>query len=86
MPPTNFTGLSEETIRAMEETELTHVHARIQCLRNVRTLLDASIMQMEQYMNVILTQRFFYRNEFVKNVHLNFLVIRIIKMILATNN
>ncbi|CAF4850472.1 unnamed protein product, partial [Rotaria sp. Silwood1] len=56
LPPTDFTGMSEETIRAMEGTELAHVQARIQCLRNVRTLLDASMIQMQQYMNIVLTQ------------------------------
>ncbi|CAF3189543.1 unnamed protein product [Rotaria socialis] len=56
LPPANFAGMSEETIRAMEGTELSHVQARIQCLRNVRTLLDASMIQMQQYMNIVLTQ------------------------------
>jgi hypothetical protein len=58
LPPVNFTGMSEEAIRAMEGTELAHVQARIQCLRNVRTLLDASMIQMQQYMNIVSTQRF----------------------------
>jgi len=48
--------MSEEAIRAMEGTELAHVQARIQCLRNVRTLLDASMIQMQQYMNIVSTQ------------------------------
>jgi hypothetical protein len=50
--------MSDEAIRAMEGTELAHVQARIQCLRNVRTLLDASMIQMQQYMNIVSTQRF----------------------------
>ena len=54
--------MSEETIRAMEGNELTHVQARIQCLRNVRTLLDASMTQMQQYMNIVLTQRFLFED------------------------
>lgn len=58
LPPVNLTGMSEEAIRAMEGTELAHVQARIQCLRNVRTLLDASMIQMQQYMNIVSTQRF----------------------------
>lgn len=57
LPPVNFTGMSEEAIRAMEGTELAHVQARVQCLRNVRTLLDASMIQMQQYMNIVSTQR-----------------------------
>ncbi|CAF1176074.1 unnamed protein product [Adineta ricciae] len=56
LPPVNFTGMSEEAIRAMEGTELAHVQARIQCLRNVRNLLDASMTQMQQYMNIVSTQ------------------------------
>jgi hypothetical protein len=50
--------MSEESIRAMEGIELSHVKARIQCLRNARTLLDASMIQMQQYMNIVSTQRF----------------------------
>ncbi|CAF1991961.1 unnamed protein product [Rotaria magnacalcarata] len=56
LPPLNFAGMSEVAIRAMEGTELAHVQTRIQCLRNVRSLLDASIIQMEQYMNIVSTQ------------------------------
>ena len=50
--------MSEEAVRAMEGTELAHVQARIQCLRNIRNLLDASMIQMQQYMNIVMTQRF----------------------------
>jgi len=56
LPPVNLIGMSEEAVRAMEGTELAHVQARIQCLRNIRTLLDASMIQMQQYMNIIMTQ------------------------------
>lgn len=48
--------MSEEAIRAMEDIELAHVKTRIQCLRNLRTLLDVSVVQMEQYMNVVSVQ------------------------------
>ncbi len=58
LPPLNFSDMSEEAIRAMEGTELAHVQARLQCLRNVRNLLDASMVQMQQYMNIVSTQRF----------------------------
>ena len=50
--------MSEEAIRAMEAIELAHVQARLHCLQNVRTLLDASMAQMEQYTNIVLSQRF----------------------------
>ncbi|CAF0784923.1 unnamed protein product [Didymodactylos carnosus] len=56
LPSLNFSGMSEESIRAMEGTEVQHVQARIQCLRNVRNLLDASMLQIQTYMNIVQTQ------------------------------
>ncbi|CAF1132676.1 unnamed protein product [Adineta steineri] len=53
LPPLDFTGMSEEAIRAMEKTELAHVQARLQCLQNVRNLLDASITSMQQFVNIL---------------------------------
>ena len=57
LPPLNFTGMSEDAIRAMEEVELAHVQTRLQCLRNVQTLLNASMVQMQQYTNIVTTRR-----------------------------
>ena len=57
LPPLNFTGMSEDAIRAMEEVELAHVQVRLQCLRNVQTLLNASMVQMQQYTNIVTTRR-----------------------------
>lgn len=53
MPGPDFTGLSDEEVRAMEGTERRHVEARIQCLRNIQTLLDAAVVQMQQYSSLV---------------------------------
>ncbi|XP_066258918.1 E3 ubiquitin-protein ligase synoviolin A [Euwallacea similis] len=49
MPPTNLSALSEEELRNLEGNERQHVEARIQCLRNIQTLLDAAVQMMQQY-------------------------------------
>ena len=66
--------MSEEAIRAMEGIELAHVQARIQCLRNVRNLLDASMTQMQQYMNIVSTQRSVRRMLFESKLIIVFLL------------
>jgi len=53
MPPPNFTGLTETELRAMEGQERDNVEARIRCLRNIQVLLDAAVMEMQQYSNVV---------------------------------
>ena len=56
MPPTNFSGLTEDELRAMEGTERVNVEARIRCLRNIQVLLDAAVMEMQQYSAVVSQQ------------------------------
>ncbi|XP_038074892.1 E3 ubiquitin-protein ligase synoviolin B-like [Patiria miniata] len=53
MPPPDFAGLTEEELRAMEGTERQHLEARIECLRSIHTLLDAAMVQIQQYMSVV---------------------------------
>nr|CAG4637701.1 EOG090X03TK [Chydorus sphaericus] len=48
-PPTNLGALSDEEIRAMEGQERRHLEARISVLRDIQTLLDAAVLQMNQY-------------------------------------
>lgn len=48
-PPADLTGLSEEELRLMEQQERAGVEARIRCLRDIRTLLDAAVIMMDQY-------------------------------------
>ncbi|KAL3083006.1 hypothetical protein niasHS_010808 [Heterodera schachtii] len=50
--PPLFTGLSDAEIAAMEGTERRAVEARIQSLRNISTLLDAALLQFQQYLSV----------------------------------
>ena len=49
MPPANFTGLSTEELQKMEGITRESVEARLQCLRNIQLLLDASVTLMLQY-------------------------------------
>lgn len=49
MPPTNLAALTEEELRNLEGNERQHIEARIQCLRNIQTLLDAAVQMMQQY-------------------------------------
>jgi len=53
MPPPNFEGLSTAELAAMEGKERTAVEARIRCLRNIQVLLDAAVMEMQQYSAVV---------------------------------
>ncbi|XP_065221765.1 E3 ubiquitin-protein ligase synoviolin B [Planococcus citri] len=49
LPPQNWSGLSLEELRQMEENSRRGVEARLQCLRNIHTLMDASVILMQQY-------------------------------------
>ena len=53
IPPTDLQGLTEEELRAMEGSERSHLEARIQCLRDIHTLLDAAMLQIQQYTSVM---------------------------------
>ena len=55
MPPPDFSGMTEEEVRAMEGSERAAVEARVQCLRNIQVLLDAAMVQIQQYSNVVAT-------------------------------
>lgn len=50
MPPPNWSGLSVEELRQMEDAERRGVEARLQCLRNIHTFMDASVLLMQQYL------------------------------------
>lgn len=52
-PPLNFSAMTEEEVRQLEGNERKHVEARIQVLRNIQTLLDAAVVQMNQYAAVV---------------------------------
>jgi len=48
-PPTNLGALTDAELRAMEGQERRHLEARIRVLRDIQTLLDAAVLQMNQY-------------------------------------
>jgi hypothetical protein len=50
MPPANYSGMTTEELQRMEGTTRESVEARLQCLRNVQLLLDASLTLMLQYL------------------------------------
>ena len=52
MPPPNFSGLTVDELRTMEGNERLAVEARIQCLRDIQTLLNAAMFQLQQYSTV----------------------------------
>ncbi|TRZ09920.1 hypothetical protein HGM15179_017179 [Zosterops borbonicus] len=53
VPPAGFAGLTEDELRAMEGHERQHLEARLQCLHNIHTLLDAAMLQINQYLTVL---------------------------------
>ena len=55
LPPADFTGLSDDELRRMEGETRDSVEARVHCLRNIQTLLDAAVIQMQQYSTLVQT-------------------------------
>ncbi|CDW53325.1 zf-RING 2 domain containing protein [Trichuris trichiura] len=53
--PPNFVGLTDEEVRQMEGVERASVEARVRALRNISTLLDAALVQLQQYSTVLNT-------------------------------
>lgn len=53
--PPVFSGLSDEEISQMEGTHRAAVEARIQALNNITTLLDAAVLQFQQYLSIVNT-------------------------------
>uniref|UniRef100_A0A8C6QQA9 E3 ubiquitin-protein ligase synoviolin n=1 Tax=Nannospalax galili TaxID=1026970 RepID=A0A8C6QQA9_NANGA len=53
VPPVGFAGLTPEELRALEGHERQHLEARLQSLRNIHTLLDAAMLQINQYLTVL---------------------------------
>ena len=58
MPSADLSGLTEEELRNLEGSERENVEARIKCLRNIQTLLDAAVLQMQQYTDIVSHLRF----------------------------
>lgn len=50
-------GLSEEELRLLEGQERINLEARVQCLRDIQTLLNAAVLQMQQYVSAVNVQQ-----------------------------
>lgn len=57
IPATDLSSLSMEELHAMEGQERDNLEARIRCLRNIQTMLDGAVMQMQQYSSVVASLR-----------------------------
>ncbi|XP_066574951.1 E3 ubiquitin-protein ligase synoviolin [Amia ocellicauda] len=55
VPPAGFSGLSEEELGELEREGRRGLEARLQCLHNIHTLLDAAMLQINQYLTVLAT-------------------------------
>lgn len=53
IPAADLSSLSLDELHALEGQERENIEARIRCLRNIQTLLDAAVMQMHQYSSII---------------------------------
>jgi len=55
LPPTvpNLAELSEDELHGMHVSEDQHIQARMQCLRNIQTLLNAAVLHLHQYMSIV---------------------------------
>uniref|UniRef100_A0A8D9AKL9 RING-type E3 ubiquitin transferase n=2 Tax=Cacopsylla melanoneura TaxID=428564 RepID=A0A8D9AKL9_9HEMI len=49
IPPPDFTGLTDEQLRAMESNAREGVESRLRCLQNIQLLLDAATLMLQQY-------------------------------------
>ena len=54
MPQANIASLTEEQLRQLESDERQGLECRIQWLRDIQTLLDSAVEQMNQYTLVCL--------------------------------
>ena len=58
LPPLNLDAqLTNEQLREMEGDERHNLEARIHCLRNLNILLNTSMVQIQQYMNICTATR-----------------------------
>jgi len=45
--------MTDQELRDLEGTERANVEARVRCLRNIQVLLDAAVLEMQQYSSVV---------------------------------
>lgn len=54
-PPPSLSQLSEEELRDMEAEGRRGLEARLQCLQNIHTLLDAAMLNIHHYLSTVTT-------------------------------
>lgn len=54
-PPPSLNQLSEEELREMEAEGRRGLEARLQCLQNIHTLLDAAMLNIHHYLSTVTT-------------------------------
>lgn len=54
-PPPSLSQLSEEELRELEAEGRRGLEARLQCLQNIHTLLDAAMLNIHQYLSTVAT-------------------------------
>lgn len=52
LPDLNFGALNDEDLAQLEGNERRNMEARVQCLRNINTLLNGAFVHIQQYMNI----------------------------------
>jgi len=53
MPPASFSGLSLPELQNMEGSERINIEARLQCLHEIQTLLNTTLLHLQQYTSVV---------------------------------
>lgn len=54
-PPPSLSQLSEEELRELEAEGRRGLEARLQCLQNIHTLLDAAMLNIHHYLSTVAT-------------------------------
>uniref|UniRef100_A0A3B1IVR3 RING-type E3 ubiquitin transferase n=1 Tax=Astyanax mexicanus TaxID=7994 RepID=A0A3B1IVR3_ASTMX len=57
-PPASLSTMSEEELRELEQEGRRGLEARLQCLHNIHTLLDAAMLNIHHYLTTVATLRY----------------------------
>lgn len=57
-PPPSLSTMSEEELRELEQEGRRGLEARLQCLQNIHTLLDAAMLNIHHYLTTVATLRY----------------------------
>lgn len=57
-PPPSLSTMSEDELRELEQEGRRGLEARLQCLQNIHTLLDAAMLNIHHYLTTVATLRY----------------------------